>query len=149
MVVLYWLWQLSWGILQTLIGFILFLFNLNRRHFLYRGAVITEWKRGGGISLGLFVFVAPMSYNGEEYDERSAELLTHEYGHTIQSLILGPLYLLVIGIPSFLWASIPYFKKRRRKLKISYYSLYTEYWANLLARRVIGTTVLDKLINYK
>lgn len=29
----------------------------------------------------------------------------HEWGHTRQSLILGPLYLIVIGIPSIIWAA--------------------------------------------
>jgi len=33
-------------------------------------------------------------------DEIEQRTLVHEYGHTIQSIILGPLYLLIIGIPS-------------------------------------------------
>lgn len=41
-------------------------------------------------------------------------LLVHEYGHTIQSMILGPLYLIVIGIPSTLWGFLMG-KKRKEK----------------------------------
>ncbi|MBR6784033.1 MAG: hypothetical protein IKM32_04995 [Clostridia bacterium] len=125
MVVLYWLLQLGWGALQTSLGLILFLFNLKRPHFIYKGAVFTEWARGGGISLGLFVFVSNKS------NER---LVRHEYGHTLQSLILGPLYLIVIGIPSFIWASLPYFRRRRKDKSISYYSLYCEHWADILGK---------------
>ena len=54
----------------------------------------------------------------------------HEYGHSIQSKILGPLYLLVIGLPSIIWAGL--FEKYRNKHKISYYSFFTEKWANKL-----------------
>ncbi|MBI38096.1 MAG: hypothetical protein CMF59_00735 [Leptospiraceae bacterium] len=48
----------------------------------------------------------------------------HEYGHTYQSRILGPFYLIVIGVPSFLSAL----------LRPSRHSeLYAERWANALA----------------
>ncbi len=123
MIILYWLFQLTWGILQTFFGFILFLKNIKRRHFIYKGAVFTEWARGGGISLGLFVFVKPNAESG---------LICHEYGHTLQSLLLGPLYLLIIGLPSFIWAGLPYFRRLRKEKGISYYSLYCERWANAL-----------------
>ena len=43
-------------------------------------------------------------------EELSKRLLVHEYGHTIQSLIFGPLYLIVMGIPSTLWGFLPYFQ---------------------------------------
>lgn len=50
-----------------------------------------------GMSLGNFILTGK---NPE------ASLLRHEYGHTIQSIFLGPFYLLVVGLPSLLWASI-------------------------------------------
>lgn len=125
MVLLYWILQLSWGMLQTFIGFILFLINIKQRHFIYKGAVYTEWARGGGISLGLFVFVKQRA---------DKALIAHEYGHTLQSLMLGPLYLIIIGLPSFVWAGLPYFRILRKKKGISYYSLYCERWANTLGK---------------
>lgn len=78
---------------------------------------------GSAISLGMFIIVFGIY---EDYDR----LLKHEYGHSIQSKILGPLYFLVIGLPSIIWAGL--FRKYRQKNKISYYSLYTEKWANKL-----------------
>ena len=53
----------------------------------------------------------------------------HELGHHKQSLILGPLYLIVIGIPSLIhaWLWNPNSGK-------SYYDFYTEHWANKLSK---------------
>lgn len=56
--------------------------------------------------------------------------LKHEYGHYKQNLMLGWLTLLVINLPSFIWAAC--FNKYRAKHNISYYSFYTESWANKL-----------------
>ena len=52
----------------------------------------------GAITLGNYVFVGLNS----EY----RETVKHELGHTIQSKILGPLYLIIIGIPSIIWAAV-------------------------------------------
>lgn len=71
----------------------------------------------GCVTLGQFIFVSP---NATEIT------LQHEQGHMRQSLYLGPLYLLVIGLPSLLWAS---FHKRIAPKK-SYYWFYTERWAD-------------------
>lgn len=80
-------------------------------------------RNGGGVTLGRYIFV------NQNYKDLSNVIL-HEIGHTKQSRILGPLYLIIIGIPSISWAGlrrlIPALKK------INYYSLYTENWANKL-----------------
>lgn len=55
-------------------------------------------------------------------------ILKHEIGHTKQSLYLGPLYLIVIGLPSIVWAFI----QSRWMKDCDYYSFYTEKWANRL-----------------
>ena len=120
----YSLLQCTWGILQTLLGLALFLRFRRRQHHIFHGGIATKWGRGGGVSLGQFFF----------YDENREDLLLHEYGHTLQSLILGPLYLLVVGIPSFLWANLPYFKERRKRKGIPYSGLYCERWADALGR---------------
>ena len=118
--VLYIVWQCTWGILQTLLGFAHFLIYIKCKHYFYHGAIVTEWNNRSSVSLGLFVFVTaePYFYEKlkEEYsmEELSKRLLVHEYGHTIQSLLLGPLYLIVIGIPSTLWGFLPYYNKKRK-----------------------------------
>ncbi len=63
-------------------------------------------------------------------EELSKRLLVHEYGHTIQSLIFGSLYLIVMGIPSTLWGFLPYFQNKRNNGG-SYFSFFTEKVANL------------------
>lgn len=60
--------------------------------------------------------------------QHSDYIIMHEYGHTIQSSYLGWLYLIVIGLPSLLWA----FLHDHFLRKIHYYSFPTESWANRL-----------------
>lgn len=122
--------QILWGFPQTLLGFAVFLRLRKAPHYRYHGAVVTEWRKATGVSLGMFVFL-PEGTKGKEF-------LVHEYGHTIQSLLLGPLYLPVIGVPSVLWCNLRCFEKLRRKKRISYQKLYTERWANRLGEKTTG-----------
>jgi hypothetical protein len=77
-------------------------------------------KMKGGISLGQYVVLEPKCFN----DEKS---WNHERGHHLQSMILGPLYLFIIGLPSLLWAA--WWNPKRPR---SYYWFYTERWADKL-----------------
>ena len=127
--------QWTWGIIQNLAGLAVFTVNAKRKHFRYENSVATMWKRDESLSLGMFIFLSE-SLKGEISDEESelTKVAVHEYGHTIQSIILGPLYLPVISAPSGLWCMVPGFEHRRKNRKISYYKLYTERWANHLGR---------------
>lgn len=133
---LYILCQCSWGVVQTLVGAVMFLLFASKPHRMYHGAVVTVWNAKGSISLGMFVFLSDR--HGEALGER---VLLHEFGHTIQSLILGPFYLLVIGLPSVIWAGMPPLARLRSRRGISYYRMYTERWANHLGQRYIGGDV--------
>ena len=138
----YRVWQILWGFPQTLVGALLFLAHLRCQHFGFHGAIVTVWPRPSSVSLGLFIFVTdtPFAVNSKgaplPRNEAAQRLLVHEYGHTIQSLILGPLYLLVIGIPSVLWGYLPRFKRRRATQNTSYYRFITERNANYLGELV-------------
>lgn len=150
--ILYVIWQCTWGILQTLLGFLHFLIYIKCKHYFYHGAIVTEWNNRSSVSLGMFVFVTAEPYFYEklkdEYsmEELSKRLLVHEYGHTIQSLLLGPLYLIVIGIPSTLWGFLPYYNNRRKKEGLSYFSCYTESWANAWGEKVTGEKSMEQLV---
>ena len=118
--------QCTWGILQTIIGGILVMILLDKVTAFkkYRGSLVCTVLNShmkGAVSLGYFIicFSPP--------DEKTCR---HEYGHCIQSLILGVFYIFVIGIPSLIWAGC--FEKYRKKHNIEYYSFYTEKWANKL-----------------
>ena len=116
--------QCTWGIIQSILGLLLFLSGIREKHFLYRGCIVTLWNREVNVSLGLFVFV------------QTKDNIEHEYGHCLQSLLLGPLYLPVIGIPSFLWCNLNSAQKYRRENHRSYYWFYTERLANSMAESV-------------
>lgn len=79
------------------------------------------WKLGYGLSLDKFIFV---NKNASE------NTIKHEQGHTKQSRMLGPLYLVVVGIPSAIWCH--FFEGYRKKHNVSYYSFYCEKWADEL-----------------
>lgn len=116
----------TWGLIQTLIGFIVFLICINRRHIWLNGNVCTEIKGNwGGITLGMFTFVDYMPEGEKAYSDLT---VLHEHGHTLQSILLGPLWLIIIALPSLIWAS--FFDKWRSKHHVSYYSLYCEKWAD-------------------
>lgn len=83
----------------------------------------------GAVSLGVF-----RVYKSEYYGNTAQFVkLTrmHEKGHRIQSMMLGPLYLIVIGLPSLIWAALH--SSVRRLRTVDYYSFYTEKWADRLA----------------
>ena len=80
------------------------------------------WNFKAGLCLGAFVFVP------EDADDN---ILLHESGHSIQSMYLGWFYLLIIGIPSFVWACL--YKIPAINRRWSYYDFYTEKWADKIA----------------
>lgn len=137
--------QFTWGLPQTLLGAAMYLLTIGQPRFTFRGSLCTVWKAKSSVSLGLFIFVdkyprnprlAAGTYNPARTKGADPRLVVHEYGHCIQSLILGPFYLLLIGIPSFIWAMLPTLRKRRIRSKKSYYDFYTESSANYLAETI-------------
>ena len=93
----------------------------------YKQAIVIPCIMRGAVTLGNYVFVGLTS----EY----RKTVKHELGHTIQSKILGPLYLTVIGIPSITYCGLRrLFPSLRKK---DYHSFYTEKWANNLSEKYI------------
>lgn len=93
----------------------------------YKQATVIPCVMRGAVTLGNYVFVGLNS----EYKKT----VKHELGHTIQSKILGPLYLIVIGIPSITYCGLRrLFPSLRKK---NYYNFYTEKWANNLSEKYI------------
>lgn len=75
---------------------------------------IYDWGMLSSVSLGWWQFTPKGA---------TKDTCSHEVAHSIESVALGPLYLVVIGLPSILWAGIihPYFMPNK-----SYYWFYTE-----------------------
>lgn len=108
------IWQLPQFIISLLmIPFLGKLKIIRDKHF---NVCFLGEKMSGGISLGPFCFVSPTTAEKEV-------IVAHEFdGHTVDSKIWGPLYLLVIGIPSLLNSIFGFTEY--------YHDFYTEKWAN-------------------
>lgn len=112
---LLYLWQLP----QNLLGLLFILFiRGEERHKLNDIVFYYVWGFPGGISLGNYIIVGSQC-------EKSVK---HEFGHCIQSRYLGPLYLIVVGIPSLIHATFCPCKRH------NYYDFFTERWANKLVK---------------
>ena len=109
-----------WQILQNLIGIGFWVyFKLrgdletivtNKYSKVYRSKYMS-----GGISLGSFAFVS----NNLAKKETAVR---HEQGHMWDSKVMGPLYVLIVGLPSLLNAAFDFTK--------CYYDFFCERWAN-------------------
>lgn len=118
--VLAYIWQLP----QNIMGIILRLFYKQDYSLWYKDRIIRVCKHfPGGISLGNNVIVKKYPYNTETWNT-----VKHEWGHTRQSLYLGPMYLLVVGLPSLTWAMLHGNVIKNK----DYYSFWTEAWADKL-----------------
>ena len=128
--VLFYIWQFTYALPQNLIGLVMLAIYKSKsaESEWYHNALITyiDKKNFGGVSLGMFIFI-----NKDRTGDKRHDMRIHEYGHTIQSLILGPLWLFIIAIPSMIWCNVPYFVKKRKIDNISYYWLYCEGWSNM------------------
>lgn len=115
-----WVWQLP----QNLIGVILYS-TLKRqkvmstRNNITAVNILQSYSVTSGFTLGKYVFLKDSRYFKQS--------LKHEIGHVYQSLYLGPLYLLVIGLPSILHYGLNF--------KTDYYKFYTEKWAEKLYKK--------------
>lgn len=149
---IYCLLQWTWGILQTLVGLIVFLCHIKSPHYSFHGSIVTRWNNLSSVSLGMFLFVADEPLFFQRYcneftkEELSERLLVHEFGHSVQSLLLGPLYLILMGIPSSLWGFLPFLIKMRHEKRISYFSFFTESWANSLGEKWTGKKSMETLL---
>lgn len=117
-----------WELPQNLLGAALKKIYKAEHYASYQDAEVYVWNNSGGLSLGKYIFIpfekdTPLLYGVEQY-------IRHEYGHSVQSKILGWFYLLVIGLPSITWNGC--FGWYRKKYNVSYYWFYTEAWADYL-----------------
>ncbi|MBQ8028294.1 MAG: hypothetical protein IJ262_02675 [Clostridia bacterium] len=138
---LFYLVQWTWGLPVNLVGGIAYLIctriiGWRWQHFGYAYIVYVPWN-AGGLSMGLFIFMRDQHPNKKwTYNTR-----IHEYGHTWQCLLLGPLYYLVIALPSAIWCNC--FAGYRKKKNVSYYKLYCESWANSWGEKASKMKMVD------
>lgn len=98
--------SVTWCVLQTLVGALLFLFFLpGGRAARYRGVVTLYHRSSLTFSLGVFAFISNKG-------EGAGEARSHLYGHFVQSCIAGPFYLFFVTLPQ-LFVRIPSVRRRR------------------------------------
>jgi len=96
--VLLWLWQFP----QNIAGWVLsrraerwpYICNDGKEYRIYFLSLFRA-----GVSLGNYVIFDPIY---KKYIDLLDVAVKHEHGHQIQSMYLGPLYLIIIGLPSML-----------------------------------------------
>lgn len=118
--ILLWIWQLP----QNLVGLLFLLFIQGEKRHELNGIRFYYLKTfPGGITVGEYVIVGT----------KQELTVRHEYGHVLQSRILGSLYLVVIGLPSLIHAWINGAIGCCEKHDEGYYHFYTEKWADKIA----------------
>lgn len=115
--ILLFVWQLPQNLLGLLLRFIYDGYDTDHVTHIVRRST----KMRGGISLGRYVII-------NQWAEETTAL--HEYGHCRQSMLLGWLYLPIIGLPSIIWAGMHQLECISKRW--SYYSFFTERWADRL-----------------
>lgn len=125
--VLKWHFLNVWEFMQNYVGRREVLkYNLSPSHF-FKDCYIYYITYDDSHSLGKYIFL-----------NRNAEdriIFRHEYGHRIQSKMLGALYMLLVAIPSYL--HFTYWVKYKNDNWDEYYDFYCENWANSLVKKVI------------
>lgn len=94
--ILAWFLLLTWGAIMSFIGLVaaLILRLKGYKPTNYKGAMLFEVGYGwGGITLGFVIIVCKDNYES---------LRAHEFGHVIQNMIFGPLFVVLVAIPSLI-----------------------------------------------
>lgn len=131
--ILLYIWQIPQNLVAIIWSLILCIFYKKPEVENYKGVKYIWFKNWrNGVSLGHYVILGTWYRYGET-------TINHEYGHTRQSVCLGPLYLLLIGLPSGTWNLIDrvlmsvFPKKWNYKYANKvYYSMPWEHWADKL-----------------
>lgn len=104
--ILYWIWQLTWGGLMTIPGLLVTAFCIvflkgkpHKNGFSYIVEIGGDW---GGLEIGAVALCGSYAqkdgpcYCLNWFDHTRI----HEFGHSLQQLIFGPLQLFLVWIPS-------------------------------------------------
>ena len=132
---MFYFWQFTYAILQNILGLVMLAIHKSKgaESEWYHNALITyiDKKNFGGVSLGMFILINKSREGDWLHDTR-----IHEYGHTWQCLLLGPLYYIVVALPSAIWCNC--FEGYRKKNNVPYSKLYCEAWANAWGQKFSG-----------
>lgn len=148
--ILFYILSFTWGILMTLIGYLVLLcllpfgklkkYDHQKKYHEYLILQLNT-NKGYGFSIGNVIFISKDSFmDSESY----YSMVDHEIGHTIHNCIFGPFVIFLVYIPSMIRFHMRrrYFKKHGKHPK----SNYDEIWFEGTATQ-IGTYYYDYHIN--
>jgi hypothetical protein len=162
--------RFTWEILQTIIGLLSahaanLIRDVKKVEFAEGSTILLGGGWRGSVSFGTYILLYPGHTSGA-----GNMLFMHEFGHTLQSRISGPLYLFKYGIPSLLTDNYSWMEKdanlrsaiyfnskhniplskwqRSRFSKIAREIINPKWWEYFLLLTGIGIFIIP-LINYK
>lgn len=130
-IILFYIISFTWGILMTLFGCLCALGLLITGHKpkLFHQNIYFEVGTGwGGFEAGCFFFCCK---------DHDLHLMQHESGHGLQNLVLGPLMLFIVSIPS----CIRYWLRECKTLKSKHI------FSAIISICLIGLSLITLLIN--
>lgn len=122
-----------WQLPQNLVGLIVKLVNLKKITYEYSNCTLDlniayiKPLFDSAVSLGRFILADDRIKNRSQKEKERC--ISHEIGHTYQSKYLGPLYLIVIGLPSLIGNLL-----HRAGVFKNYYAQPWEKWADKLGK---------------
>lgn len=138
---LYFILSYTWGIIMVLVGYLVagVLEVLRQFNGKFKLPIITMTRFGpclhikvgnkwGGVSLGQVIITD---------NTPSEHTLNHEFGHTIQNAIFGPLFIFLVAIPSACWYQIHMYKDKFDKKIPDYDTAWFEGMATKLGDKYI------------
>ena len=123
-----------WQLPQNIVGLLVILFTKAKktyREFEY----VSKNHSPFGVSLGNYIIFGSGLYKGNMYITNTETSYKHECGHHKQSLYLGWLYLLIVGLPSLcgnIYDRIKHKNWSSEDRNKWYYSRFPENWADEL-----------------
>lgn len=147
--ILYWILQLTWGSISTVAGLLVTLFILiflrKKATFHKNGYsyIIEIGEHWGGLDLGAVNLCSNYSKSNPEGYQHTRR---HEFGHSIQNIIFGPIKIFIVDIPSFIryW----YHRISQKKGKTFPSDWYDKAWFEGTATNW-GTWAIEKIENKK
>ena len=125
--IVYWICQLTWGILMNIIGAFATLFCLaflkGKIHKNGYGFITEVGGNWGGVSLGAFALCGKYS---DVYPDFYQEVRKHEFGHSIQNMFLGIFF--VVAIPSAIRYWLSYFGKLKEDYEAAWFEATATSW---------------------
>lgn len=113
-----------WEIIQNLIGWIELKYHNRKIDHRFKNSYIIYIDYFDSHVLGKYIFINPKTDD--------TIILRHEYGHRVQSYLLGPFYMFLIYLPSYVHYLI--FRNSGKDWS-EYYNFYTESWADYLTKK--------------